>query len=583
MHANLDQTVSTRELSKTFQHEQKKIYKTLKLEAKTWLGETPPAIRKYEREYLLEINHFKKKYSSRRARFAKLSKDGLIRELKKADVVFLADFHTFSQSQRNGLRLLRALVTDKFDASRWMIGLELIPSRYQKTIDRYLSRKISLASLHDEIHYQEEWGFPWQNYAPIFEWALYNQIPIIALNRPRELNPVDADRDARELERRDEWTAGVLTDQITAHHRKIFVLYGELHVSRNHLPKRLEQIAKPFLKRKIRSVSIHQDLDWIYWKLAESGSDLSTQAVKLSHDSFSLVSSPPWMKLQSLVNWAEKGTDLEDAADPSDEGTESIDWLSKLKFHIETICFFLDIPAPKSDSLTLKVIDDPFKIMGQAKKLFSRAELALIARHRSANQKLFIPSLQTAYAASPSENRLAELASDYIFWLKSEVFSIFENNENDFYRLVLQSAFGFFGSLAFNPRRKCDWVEDHRKRVGFLEKNPTYRLYREETEARKLAIRFFQIPVGTNTPPSFRTYSPFSQMMAAKYIGQILGSGVYRAVMTEKVSRDQMKTLFLKNPPAQSNSFYRKRYQSLMSLLEASRPRSTEVSKNASF
>ena len=72
-------------------------------------------------------------------------------------------------------------------------------------------------------------------------------------------------------------------------------------------------------------------------------------------------------------------------------------------------------------------------------------------------------------------------------------------------------------------------------------------------------------------------------MMAAKYIGQILGSGVYRAVMTEKVSRDQMKTLFLKNPPAQSNSFYRKRYQSLMSLLEASRPRSTEVSKNASF
>jgi hypothetical protein len=449
-----------------------------------------------------------------------------------------------------------------------MIGLELIPSNYQASVDQFIRGKISLASLHQKINYEEEWGFPWSHYTPILEWARYNRVRIIALNRPREIRS-QFEELAKDLEKRDEWAAGIITDQIAATSAKIFVLYGELHVSRNHLPARLARISRGFLGRSLRSISIHQDLPWIYWKLAQKNRELSTHVVRLSRDSYALVSSPPWLKLQSLVNWAEGSMGAEETGDAGDAGdagdTEDaegghIDWLSKFNFHVKTLCFFLDFPAPNSGSITLKTIEDPLHFDRSTRADFSRTERSLIEKHYRSNEKLFVPQSRTAYAGSPSENRLAELAADSIFFLKSGINWLYSTRDDDFYRLVLQAAFGFFGSLAFNPRRKCDLPQDHKKRVEFLRKNPRYRLFPEEIQARSLAVHFIErgkIP----------TCPPFGKMMAAKYIGQILGGEVYRAVMGEELTREDIRTIFLARFSASRENFYRTKYEALRALL----------------
>ena len=489
------------------------------------------------------------------------------------DVVFLADFHTFAQSQRNGLRLVRELLhhhAQKKD--HWMIGLELIPSRYQKVIDRFLTGKLSLTSLYREIHYEEEWGFPWANYVPLFEWAKYHGVPIIALNRPKEITR-NLKTDAQELESRDDWAAGIITDRVGLEGGKMFVLYGELHVSQNHLPAKLARVSKAFLKKPLRSISIHQDLDWIYFKLSERGRELSTQVVKLSARSYALVSSPPWMKLQSLLSWAEDRT--------SENEDGEIDWLSKFKFHLETLCFFLDLKPPNSGSLTLKTIADPPTLDRKSQRAFSRTDLSLIKKHRRANEKIYLPGSQVAYAGSPSENRLAELASDHLFVAYSKITWIYQVRDDDFFRLVMQAAFGFFGSLAFNPRRKCDLLQDQKKRIEFLRKNPGYRVFAEESGARSKAVRFLE----TGSLRAGKTkLSSFADMMAAKYIGQIFGLQVYRAVMAGKLSREEIKFLFL-GRPGDSETFYQNKFNLLISRLQKSgiaRPRPSQ-SKHAGF
>jgi hypothetical protein len=85
---------------------------------------------------------------------------------------------------------------------------------------------------------------------------------------------------------------------------KIFVLFGDLHLASAHLPRSVERrLAAKGMKARIAVV--HQNIEAVYWKLAKKGQVGEQSIVRLASGKFCILSVPPWVKLQSYLEWME--------------------------------------------------------------------------------------------------------------------------------------------------------------------------------------------------------------------------------------------------------------------------------------
>lgn len=528
---------------------QKRIFLSLKAEARLLLGEMPESIRRYERENRRDLYP---------RSITPIPKQELIDAVRDTDVTFIADFHSFDQAQRTALRIMREAIRPD---ETWYIGLELIPSQFQSALDQFQAGKISLEEFHSIVSYQEEWGFPWSNYSPIFEWARERQIRLIALNRPRKLF---YPREDFELEERDQWAAGIITDIFAYHLQKkkprpkMIVLYGELHVGTQHLPKQLRIVSRSFLKRALKWVTIHQNEDRLFWRLARRDQELHTEVIRIKPRVYCVFSSTPWAKLQSLVSWAE--------GLPQDAWEVEPDYLSIIRTYCDTLSEFLGVPPPSYEGVSACTMNQlGFLDHLQSLDSFSAEERRLIRFHIQTNQRIYIPRVGVAYLGSPSPNGAAELAAIHLLRTKTRFQGIFQRKRDEFYRLILENAFGFFGSLVINPRRKCDLPKDHLKRLESLEKNERP-AFRYEEEARKIALGILRnraYPgLEIETVLKTRKLAP-AVMMAARYVGKVIGKNLHRAILEDQIPLHQVQKIFLKSSSVEGRS--ENHYQSLIS------------------
>ncbi len=515
---------------------QKRIHSSLHSEADRLLGKTPAAIARYEKEFQRDFIAIKK-------RLKEVGKAELVREIRSADVTFIADFHTFAQSQRTALRLIRdaaPAASARLTRERWFIGLEFIASHRQPALDQFQSGKLSLNEFLKAIRYHEEWGFPWSNYSPIFDWARENGVRLIALNRPKEIawgDPSGARRarDIQDLIQRDQWAAGVISDLFGNESQdgrvtKMIVLYGELHVSTNHLPAHLRRISKKHLGKQLKTLAVHQNHDDLYWQLAKTGREHHVQGVRLRKDAFCVVSSTPWTKLQSLVSWAE-GESVEELAE---EGAES-DYLSLMRTYSQALAEFLGVAAPSYDSLTVHTIDDA--------DLLSPYFSALIRYYVMNNMRLYIPEEEIAYLGVPSHNGASEIAATHLFRARTGVSRLEMESEEDFALTTLEASFAFLGSLILNPRRKCDFLADHEDRLRELKKGkePAFLM---EREARELAVGMIRDTADIRPLLKKRSMTP-ALLVGARYYGQVLGRRVHQALLAGKMDIETVRGIFL--------------------------------------
>ena len=506
---------------------QHRIYRSLRTEAEVAIGPTPASIRQYEREYQRDFL---------RARpFKPISKDALISQIRATRVTFVADFHTFSQAQRTALRLMR-------DATRpgekWFIGLEMIPVSCQSALDDFQVGKTDASAFHKQIQYESTWGFPWENYAPIFNWAREQKIRLIALNQPK-----------RSLYERDHKAAEIISETVAvSSSSRMIVLYGELHVSSMHLPACLSEVSRAKKFGKLSTLSIHQNYDKLYWELAAEKLEHEINAIQLKKDVFCVFSGTPWAKLQSLINWAEGGSDSADSAGSADSAHEnSFDYLSSMKEYGEVLAELLSMKAPTFEKLSVKTIQEAdFVESLEKQKTLSKSELSLVRFTISSNQRIYIPQASVAYLGTPSLNGAAELSAIHLLRSKSSCNHILKAQRDDFFRLLLENTFGFFGSLVINPHRKCDLLQDHISRhtelEGSLEPLPALskQTRTQETHARRFAIEVLKVEDAliqgklTEVPFS-KSCSMISRLMAARYLGQILGKKLHRLLMNESI------------------------------------------------
>ncbi len=528
---------------------QKKLTHALRKDVDRVMGKTPEPVRRYEKFYKQEFS---------KLHFKHVSKDSLISQLRKSDVLFTADFHTDPQSPKTALRLLRDLVKKN---ETWKLGLELVPSSEQKNLDLLFKKKITTATFLERVQYAENWGFPWSHYEPLIEWAIDHKVELVALDRPREILSrapfLKATIQQKDLKDRDQWAAGIITD-LFAHHRnqsknrmRMLVLYGELHIAKPCLPYQLEKISKPYLGVALKSARIFQNHEALFWKLALKGNLHKKDVIQLSKNSFCIFSTTPWNKLQSLLSWAE-GDHLAELHSPShshsdedESDTLGNDWSSILKSHLNTIAEYFGTAPCKVDQIHLLTVENADFEDTLDGRLVNATERRLIRQLVDHNERFYFKNTHLMWAATPSYTGISDLAGSLLIASSNKKKPWFDASDEGFADLVLRSAFSFMASLVIHPKRKCDLPGDHLTRIEEIKKNKK-ELFEGESHARKLALKTIQ-----STPPALKKHSPLVLYMAAVYAGQILGRQVYLSILEAKLAPDKVRREFFN--PAKSS------------------------------
>lgn len=80
---------------------------------------------------------------------------------------------------------LQALVLDALYQNRkgpLAIGLEQVQIQFQPILDEFVAGKRTLEELKQGVEWNTRWIWPFDTYAPVFQWAQQHRIPLIALN-----------------------------------------------------------------------------------------------------------------------------------------------------------------------------------------------------------------------------------------------------------------------------------------------------------------------------------------------------------------------------------------------------------------
>jgi hypothetical protein len=197
------------------------LLKSVKEDVRHRLGKLPDELVSYETEA--------KKLA--RGKFRISSKSEVMAEVESADLVYGGDFHAHGPAQRTHFKILRHLAPER----PVVLALECFDFRTQKSIDLFLAGRLDLEKLKKRVKWDEQWGFPFENYKSLIELARRRGWRIQALGLPADLTA-----GAGGLDRQDQMTAKLIKKtMINSPNALIYILIGELHLT--HLPEKVRR------------------------------------------------------------------------------------------------------------------------------------------------------------------------------------------------------------------------------------------------------------------------------------------------------------------------------------------------------
>ena len=108
----------------------------------------------------------------------------VIKQIDKARVVLVGETHTRYDHHLVQLEILKHLYQKSPNLA---LGVEWFQQPYQKHLDDYVAGEITEKEMLHLTDYYSRWQYNYRLYQPILQYARENNIPIIALNAPREL------------------------------------------------------------------------------------------------------------------------------------------------------------------------------------------------------------------------------------------------------------------------------------------------------------------------------------------------------------------------------------------------------------
>ena len=496
---------------------QKKLWRSNKALIDSSILVREPGFDSYENSYRRAVSRFDRP----------ADQEEMIRAVLGSGVIYVGDYHTCNQSQRSFLRILKAVV--KIDRS-FMVGLELLHKKHQATLDRYLGGRISEKTFLKRIRLEEHWVFDlWDNFKPLFDFCRYHRIPMFA---------IDAAPDGSDVRRRDAATAKLLAGIMKRNPAlRLFVLIGDLHLAPGHLPRDLKgELAKLGMER--RHLTLFQNSEPIYWKLAEEGADERVEVVRLPDGNFCRMHTPPVVSQRSYLNWLEHE---EGEIDYADAKASFLDLVVRL-------CDFLkiDIGGAGEEVEIFTCGDLSFLKRLEERGDFSREEIRTIKGQILASESYYIAKAKFVYLANLSVNHAAEEAAHFI---KSVSSGPEEPRElvDAFYANILHEALGFFGSKCMNHKRKCAHEKEFKATLAYLESARVPAERRLEYETARLLLEYKKLE--RRGKPLARTEIFRTRMdlflSLTHALGYMLGDRLFYGLVGRSVTKSQVRELFL--------------------------------------
>ncbi len=500
-----------------------------------------PGMERYFSEYQRATSHYERLSDKRE----------LVERTAASDLVFIGDFHTLRPSQKIPIKLIQTLLeTERFRAAprAVVIGMEMFFPRDDELIKRYMKGELEDARFLEAMNYEQNWGFNWNNYKAILEFARRNRIGVIGVNA--------AATGRRHLWKRDRLAARAIGTALAANPGCLLVVqFGDLHVAPEHLPgATLRECAARGLAPK--ALIIHQNSDRIYWKLAESGLEQIVDVVKIDVSSFCVVNSTPLIKYQSRLNWQHRHSELLCPMHAAwcEIGDEEADMQGQVKQYIRAICKTLGLSLPEMSNLSVSTTHDLHFLEGLKGKEVSACEADEIRTHILKTESYFIAKADTVCLTNLSVNHAAEEAAHYVHAKLSGWNPPLRGlgGADRFYSKVMREALGYFGSKLINHKRLAYMGRDYH---DLLEKCKGRRLRgmreRELRGIARLVVEHRRREGHFKQTGKWRHMRALGRMPVALCIGlshalgYMLGEHLHSAMMQEFMKVDELRDLFM--------------------------------------
>ena len=105
--------------------------------------------------------------------------------LSRSRAVSVGETHDQAGDHLAQLEVLRALAASRAD--QVAVGFEMLNESLQGVLDDYASGKLSESEFLRAADWQNEWGFPFPLYKPLFDFVREHRLKALALNAPRGL------------------------------------------------------------------------------------------------------------------------------------------------------------------------------------------------------------------------------------------------------------------------------------------------------------------------------------------------------------------------------------------------------------
>lgn len=253
-----------------------RMLKAVKRQIREVLGPDDKELSDYYRAYKEELL---------RCRASRSTLDLFLAEARRCPVLLVGDFHTLPHAQKFFVHILDELGKRRI---RPIVVLEMVQARHDALLHRFLKGRLTQDEFLERTAYFENWGFDFQHYRPIFDYAKRWRLTIHGLNREGDLTARDRFMALRLMHLRLQYPG-----------QPLVVLVGDLHLAREHLPRELE-------REGLRPVLLFQNSEAVYLKKLKSGQD-PVGWWRLGPGRFLNNNTAPHVKMQTYLTWTEHG------------------------------------------------------------------------------------------------------------------------------------------------------------------------------------------------------------------------------------------------------------------------------------
>ncbi len=495
-----------------------------------------------------KLNRYARDYAGYVQTFNRISnRQEFFRQIQESDIVYHGDYHTLRASQHSVLVVLK----DICEHRKPVLCLEMLYGSDQKWIDRFMAGKMTQSAFLRQIDYNNKWRFKWSQWKPLLDFCKKKNIPVLGINS-------DQTGAANYLKARDEYSSIIIGKAAIRYpDHLIYVMDGDFHIAPCHLPSCVEKRLKVFdvvLKRTI----IYQNVEDLYWQLAEQEKE-DKDILRISEDSFCIMTTTPVNKLQSYINWLEYDADayypIRGAWEEIQSGTSVT-----IPDLVCTICDFIDVPCPEDalENLSVYYAEDLdfMRRIESDKRL--RHMLPMVRKKIAASEGFLLEFMNDnapgyiIYLPNSSLTMAAEEAAHFVHATLRGFPSRPAGAFDRFYIRVITECLGFYGSRLIVPKRQVNSLTSLKHFVRAHGSECRSAEAKRRLKTARFIIRHKALEKKHDTPSEFRKafnklYSSRSMLprTVSTQLGYMLGKRLYSAVKGKRISIKALQKIYM--------------------------------------